>query len=178
MVDDVLADVTFGMPAVASFDDFYRREFAAVLRVAYAITGDNHRAADVAQDAFVAAQKRWRTVSAYERPDLWVRRVAINRALSWRRRSINEIAALTRLASRRESHAPSDALAGDAEVWAHVARLPRRQASVIALVYVDDLSIDQAADVLGISTPTAKTHLQRARRTLARHLNEEIDDDR
>jgi DNA-directed RNA polymerase specialized sigma24 family protein len=60
-------------------------------------------------------------------------------------------------------------------VWLHVRRLPRRQAAVIALVYVDDLTIEQAANTLGISVPTAKTHLQRARRALAAALKEELE---
>jgi DNA-directed RNA polymerase specialized sigma24 family protein len=46
---------------------------------------------------------------------------------------------------------------------------------MIALVYIDDLPIADAADVLGISVPTAKTHLQRARRTLADRLHEELE---
>ena len=61
------------------------------------------------------------------------------------------------------------------EVWAHVRRLPKRQAAVVALVYVDDLTIEQAAHALGIGVPTAKTHLQRARRTLAERLKEEVE---
>lgn len=40
---------------------------------------------------------------------------------------------------------------------------------------MDDLTIEQAANLLGIGVPTAKTHLQRARRTLAEVLKEEFE---
>jgi len=176
--DEVLAvSMTRVEGESGSFEAFYRLHYATVLRVAFAVTGDAHRAADVAQDAFLTAQRRWSTISSYDRPDLWVRRVAINRALSWRRRAGNELIAVARLALRRE-RATTDGAAAGSEVWDHVRRLPRQQASMIALVYADDMSVEQAADALGIALPTAKTHLQRARRTLALRLNEEVDDDR
>jgi RNA polymerase sigma-70 factor (ECF subfamily) len=155
------------------FDEFYTSQFHVVLRVVGGITPNRAIASEVTQESFLAAHRHWSKISGYDRPELWVRRVAINRALSFRRRAANEAVALARSVLRREpvSEAPST----DSEVWAEVRRLPRRQASMIALVYIDDLPIADAADVLGISVPTAKTHLQRARRTLADRLHEELE---
>lgn len=156
-----------------AFEDFYRESYVAVLRVATAVTGDGHVAAEVTQEAFLAARQRWRTVGGYDRPDFWVRRVAINGALSWRRRALREARAMVRLAGRRD-RIEVDEMGVD-DVWSHVRRLPRRQAAIVALVYIDDLSIEQAAHALGIGVPTAKTHLQRARRALAAALKEELE---
>lgn len=175
MSDEVVQTLVIEVWRHLEFDDFYRAHYLAVLRIAAAVTSDSEVAAEVAQEAFIAAHRRWRTISAYDRPDLWVRRVAINRALSWRRRVRNETRALARLARRRERPASDATVHGD--VWSQVRRLPVRQASLIALVYIDDLSIEQAAHTLNIAVPTAKTHLQRARRTLATRLNEEPDHD-
>jgi RNA polymerase sigma factor (sigma-70 family) len=168
-------NVVTGWVAATSldFDEFYRTEFHMVLRVAGGITPNRGVANEVTQEAFLAAHRHWSKVSGYDRPELWVRRVAINRALSFRRRAANEAAALARIVLRREP-ATADASI-DSEVWAQVRRLPGRQASMIALVYIDDLSIPEAAEVLRISVPTAKTHLQRARRTLADRLHEELE---
>jgi RNA polymerase sigma factor (sigma-70 family) len=166
--------------ARAEFDDFYRSNYVRVLRTAFAVTGERELAADVAQEAFLIAHRRWVAIVAYDRPDLWVSRVAINRALSWRRRTVNELNALTRLALRRERVGQSTAT-GDLQtggVWKYVRRLPLRQAAVVALVYADDLTIEEAARALGIGLPTAKTHLQRAKRSLAIWMNEEYRDDR
>lgn len=156
------------------FDEFYRAEYMSVLRVVAAITGDRPVAEELTQEAFLAAQQSWGRVSRYDRPELWVRRIAINRALSWRRRMAAEVRALIRL--RSKPAAPAAGTEGVSPVWDYVRQLPRRQAAMIALVYIEDLSIEMAAQVLGIGVPTAKTHLQRARRVLAARISEERDD--
>ena len=51
---------------------------------------------------------------------------------------------------------------------------------MIALTYLEDLSLQQVADILDISVPTVGTHLQRGRKTLADLLDapgEEKSDD-
>jgi RNA polymerase sigma-70 factor (ECF subfamily) len=65
------------------------------------------------------------------------------------------------------------------EVWKAVRKLARRQAQVIALIYLEDLSLQQVAEVLEISVPTVGTHLQRGRRALAELLgpDEEVGND-
>jgi RNA polymerase sigma-70 factor, ECF subfamily len=153
------------------FDAFYRSSYAAVVRMCRALCDSDEMAADAVQEAFITARAKWDTVSQYEHPALWVRRVAINRAISWHRRAAAEARALARLPL------PPVATTNDDphEVWALVRKLPRRQAQVIALVYVDDLTVEQAAEVMEVSVPTAKTHLQRARRALAAALDEEMD---
>ena len=113
-----------------AFEDFYRAEYLRVLRVVAAITGDRPVAEEVTQEAFLVAQRSWVRVSRYDRPELWVRRVAMNRALSWRRRIAAEARAVLRLRSKRaESGAGSEV---GSPIWGYVRELPRRQAAVIA----------------------------------------------
>jgi RNA polymerase sigma-70 factor, ECF subfamily len=57
-----------------------------------------------------------------------------------------------------------------AEFWAAVRALPSRQAQAVALYYLEDLSIQQTATVLGCAEGTVKAHLAKARRALARRL--------
>ena len=56
------------------------------------------------------------------------------------------------------------------DVWNEVRRLPRRQAQVVALTYLDDLSRSAVAEILDCGEETVETHLERARRTLASRL--------
>jgi RNA polymerase sigma-70 factor (ECF subfamily) len=154
-------------PADLDFDAFCRRQYASVASLAYVLTGSWTAAEDLTQDAFFAAFRGWEQVHRYERPEAWVRRVVANRAVSWWRRIGSEARALTRLQGRRAAgpeHA--EIPERDAELWAIVRGLPARQAQVFALT-VDDLPLDEIADVLGISPATAKTHLKRARRSVA-----------
>jgi RNA polymerase sigma-70 factor (ECF subfamily) len=152
-----------------SFDDFWRREHVAVVAFAYALTGSRTTAEDLAQDAFAAAATQWATL---ENPSAWVRRVVANRAASgWRRRG-REARALSRLGARDDAYEmPAD----DAAFWDAVRALPRRQAQVIALHYLDDLSIAAIAQTLDIAEGTVKATLHQARASLARALD--CDDD-
>jgi RNA polymerase sigma factor (sigma-70 family) len=51
-----------------------------------------------------------------------------------------------------------------------VGRLPRRQAQVVALVALQELSTAEVAATLGCSQRTVQVHLQKARATLAQRL--------
>jgi RNA polymerase sigma factor (sigma-70 family) len=166
-------DATVGVDLTVTatdFDVFYRATYAPVVRICLALCHDREVAADVAQDAFIVARRKWDEVGALDRPDLWVRRVAINKAISWHRRVGAEARAIARMPLPRMEAPPSE----PSEIWTLVRKLPARQAQVVALVYVDDLTLEQAAEVMGVSTPTAKTHLQRARRSLAAALGQEV----
>ena len=63
-------------------------------------------------------------------------------------------------------------LGRDAEVAEAIAELPHRQRVCIVLHYFEDLSDAQIAEVLGTSVGSVKTHLHRARATLARRLED------
>lgn len=147
-----------------TFDAFWAGDHAAVLALAAALTGDWGVAEDITQDAFGAAHRKW---SQIDNPAAWVRRVVANRAAShWRRRT-REAAAFARLAARTNT-----VVLGPEpdEFWAQVRALPRRQAQVVVLRYLDDLSISEIATVLGIAEGTVKATLSHARAALARSL--------
>ncbi len=153
------------------FDAFYAREFRSVVGVAYALCGSRSRAEDLAQEAFVVVFRKWGEVSRLDDPGAWVRRVAVNRAVSWFRRTAAEARALLRIGSP-DGHSPE--VDPDAEaLWAEVRRLAPRQAQVIALHYVDQRTVPEIGRILQCSENTVKTHLQRARNTLARRLAKE-----
>jgi RNA polymerase sigma-70 factor (ECF subfamily) len=63
-----------------------------------------------------------------------------------------------------------DLAAADREFWAAVRTLPRRQAQVVALYYLEDRSVADVADILDMTLGTVKRHLYDARRSLARRL--------
>lgn len=160
---------------IAAFDDFYVATARRTLALARSLTSSWADAEDLVQEAYADAHRRWAIIGAYDDPAAWVRRAVVNRSASRWRRLGREVRALTRLGSRRVDDAAVDPI--DAELWRQVAALPVRQAQAVALFYVDDLSVDQIADLLGCSTGTVKTHLSRARATLHETLPKEADDD-
>lgn len=150
------------------FEVFYRDELPGVLALCLAVSRRPWVAEELAQEAFLRAYRGWDKVGGYERPDAWVRRVALNLAASWGRRVQAETRALLR-AELRPANLPSGALPND-EFWEAVRALPRRQAQTLALYYVEDRPVEEIATVLGIEPGTARVHLTRGRRNLATRL--------
>lgn len=151
------------------FDAFYRREYRPVAGLAYVLSGSSAAAEDVTQEAFVAAYRDWDRIGSYEKPGAWVRRVVANKAASAVRRRVAEAKAVARLGGRLT---PDLELTPETdEVWREVRKLPKRQAQTLALKYLEDRSIEDIGDILGMSPGTVKAHLRRGRTALARRLD-------
>ena len=152
----------------SSFEDWYERERPALLVLVHALCRSTQPsvAEDIVQDAFVRAYERWPKIAGYDRPDLWLRRVAINLATSRYRRLRTEFGQ----ALRRESPGNDEfSVPGDAvEVLDALRRLPRRQSQVLALRYIDELSTADIAGVLGMVDGTVRTHMRRGHDALRR----------
>lgn len=151
-----------------SFEALYVREFAAVAALAYVLSGSRSAAEELAQDAFLAAHRRWGEIAQYDDPAAWIRRVCANRSTSLIRRRVKEAQAAARLASQRVL--PDVLPPDDSAFWQAVRRLPRRQAQVVALFYLEDRPIEEIARILECAEGTVKVHLHRAREALATDL--------
>jgi len=149
------------------FEAFFRAEHARVVALGMAMTGDRELAKELAQEAFLRAFRDWERVSVYERPAQWVRRVAINLAMDSHRRRRSARQAIERLRPADVALVP-DPFADD--WWAAVRDLPDRQRAAVALHYLDDLSIADVAQILGIAAGTVKASLAHARASLAARL--------
>lgn len=177
-VSVVPAVVPLSRPA-PTFEAFFRAHHGRTVALVAAVCG-RAAAEDIAQEAFVKAHRAWDSIAGYDRPEAWVRRVAINLAISNHRRSRRESVALGRLAA---ADAVADAavdpgigravsLGDDEALWAAVRGLPRRQAAAVALRYIDDLSVAEIAAALGCAEGTAKALLHQGRANLAVRLGE------
>jgi DNA-directed RNA polymerase specialized sigma24 family protein len=161
--------------ALPRFEEFYEREFEAVAALAYALSGSRVASDDLAQEAFLAAYRRWGEIGRYERPGAWVRRVVANRSVSIVRRRMAQARAIARLGG---GSAVTGEIGPDAvDVWRAVRRLPKRQAQAVALFYLEDLSLADIASVLDCAEETVRTHLRRGRKTLADWLDSKEDPD-
>jgi RNA polymerase sigma-70 factor (ECF subfamily) len=159
-----------------TFEDFYAREFPAVVGLAYALSGSRSGSEDLAQEAFLVVLREWNRVAGFGRPDVWVRRVVTNLSRSMLRRRYAEAKALGRLGQGTQTMLP-ELSPENADFWAAVRSLPRRQAQVIALHYLEDRSVAEIALILGTAGGTVKKHLHEGRRSLTRRLQFEEEDD-
>ena len=150
---------------------FFRAEFPGVLRTVFLILHDRGRSEDVTQEAFIQLLAQWKKVSRYDRPDAWVRRVAIRQAV----RTMKRDRMRTEL-ERAEAVAPDPDLP-DVDLARAVQRLPAMQRVAVVLFYFEDRPVAEIADILDISDGSVKVHLYRARQRLAALLEGEVGRD-
>ncbi|MGN6090634.1 MAG: SigE family RNA polymerase sigma factor [Actinomycetales bacterium] len=137
----------------------------ALLRLAYSLTHDHGVAEDLLQVALVKVWGAWRRIAGDPLP--YARQVLVNSYVSaWRRRWRHELPAGEGLQSAADKAAvfPSDDdRVGDREqVWHALGQLPRRQRTVLMLRYLEDLSEQETAQLLGISVGTVKSQASKA----------------
>jgi RNA polymerase sigma-70 factor (ECF subfamily) len=160
-----------------TFDDFFARERDAVLGLAFALTGDRAVAEDLVQDAFLEAYRKWDRIGDYEQPDAWVRRVVANMSVSTFRRRRGELLMLTQLGDR-QPHVVPEISPSTLAFWQAVRSLPKRQAQVAALFYLEDRPIAEVAQTLQMAEGTVKKHLHDGRKALAQRLDlDEVNDE-
>jgi RNA polymerase sigma-70 factor (ECF subfamily) len=150
-----------------AFGELVRRHRGRLWAVAIRTLGDREEAADALQDALVSA---FRNASSY-RGDAavttWLHRVVVNACLDRvRRRQARPSVPLgdTEVPSRRDDHAATEARL---DVRAALAALPEGQRAAIVLVDMEDLSVAEAARLLGVAEGTVKSRCSRGRLALA-----------
>ena len=176
--------------AAAAVTALYAEHALGLVRLAVVITGDRQAAEDIVQDAFLGLYRRWDRVPDMTAPLAYVRVSVVNGCrTAMRRRS--------RLGSwpdagAADGHHEIDPAAGfgppagqalSAEatvllseeqraVAAALRKLPRRQREAAVLRYYLDLSVEETAQVMGVSAGTVKSATHRALAAVGRILKE------
>jgi RNA polymerase sigma-70 factor (ECF subfamily) len=151
------------------FEHFYNASYQRLLWELFAVTGgDLPEAEDALQEAYVRASLRWQRIRAYQAPEAWVRRVALNLASSAARNARRRAAALLRLAPPPPSG--PELSTESVDLAAALRALPMGQRQVIVLHHLVGLPVDEIARQLRLPSGTVKSHLTRGRRSLARRL--------
>jgi RNA polymerase sigma-70 factor (ECF subfamily) len=125
----------------AEFEGFCRNNYDMVVRFAYLVVGDEQEALDVAQETFARAFERWRQVRQMANPAGWVHRVALNLAISNTRRR-------GKARNPGSGHVPEPDVT-DPALLAALRALPPAQRAAVVVRYYLDLSVEDAAQVLG-----------------------------
>lgn len=160
--------------AQARFDALFRAHQPRLVRALTLVAGDGELAADAVQEAFTKAHLRWRRVSRYDDPIGWVRRVAINRLRDEHRRTRRKRAAVERLGSHPVGY--DETALPDHDLRRRIAALPRQQRLCLVLHHLEDLSVAQVAETLGVAEGTVKSNLSDARAALRAQLTPPTED--
>lgn len=143
------------MEPTTSFTTWAAARERSLLRTAFLLTGDLHRAEDLVQDAFIKVALRWsRLVDG--NPDAYARTVIVRSNVSWWRRTRRE-----RVVPDVPDTPSGGGDSGDVDrrlvLRRALARLTPKQRAVIVLRFYEDLSEPQVAATLGVSVGTVKS---------------------
>lgn len=149
--------------------------------VVLARLGERQAVDEVIQEVSLAAIAQRTPLADPTKAGAWLYRLAVRKALLYRRRRGRQQRLVDRYAVRVGQRLESDRAAGDPLGWllqderrAHVAdalqRLPRRDREVLLLKYTENWSYRELAEHLGCTTSAIEARLHRVRQKLRSEL--------
>lgn len=152
------------------FDRLYAATYQRVFRTLALMLRDPAAAEDCTQDAFLQAFGAWSRWKQEAPAEAWVHRIAINTAISYRRKQrLREVGELVRRLGVPEERDPQQQVA-DSQVVQELRRLPAKQAAVLVLRHLHGYANREIAAALGVPESTIASRLMEARRTLKKRL--------
>lgn len=175
---------------VGAFETLMRRHNSRLFRVARAILKDDAAAEDAVQEAYLEAFRHSGTFRGDAQVSTWLTRIVINQSLMRLRRLKRD-----RVVVRFEGDGPGGSGGGDeppdersespaastlrAELRVLLERrideLPAAFRTVFVMRDVEEMSVQETADLLGIPAATVRTRLFRARALLRQALARDVD---
>ena len=151
-----------------------------VYSMAFHFIGDEASARDITQDVFLKLFSKIRTFRGSAMFQTWLYRLVVNACMDEHRKrkrfvpfeTVSEVKIMQSEGSRESAHLKAEISNSVREA---VARLRPKLRLPVLLRYVDELSYAEIATVLGCSTGTVGSRLNRAHQVLARKLSHLAD---
>jgi RNA polymerase sigma-70 factor (ECF subfamily) len=173
---------------LAALKTLMRRHNQALFRTARSILRDDGEAEDVVQETYLLAYRSIHDFRGEAKLSTWLARIAVNLAIRRRQRQGRDPATFTGTPDaageeaqdmiESRSYTP-EAAASNSELRqmleAHIDRLPDLYREVFVLRGIEELSVEETAEVLGIPAATVRTRFFRARHALREGLAKDID---
>lgn len=163
-----------------AFGELVLRNQTDVFNVCYRLVGNRQDAEDMAQEAFIRAHKKLHTFSMNYTFGPWIRKIAANVCLNELKRHYRKTEQIAAEDHEWRFIAPTpgpEAFAAK-QVQAQTIReailsLPPTHRAVIELRHYQDMSYKEIAETLQVPLDHVKSYLFRARKKLARMLEDE-----
>ena len=172
-----------------AFRVIMQRHNRRLYRSARSIVRDDNEAEDIVQEAYVNAFSNLASFRGDSSLATWLTRIALNEALARvrHRRPIVELAALDAAERDKAQIIPFPLMAMNTDPERTAAQreirdlieraidaLPEPYRIVFVMREIEDMSVEEAADFLGLRQATVKTGLHRARRLLRKALDTQL----
>lgn len=155
----------------------YDQHRGLVFRTALAITGDADAAADLLQEVFLRLHRFASHIDSGRPLEPWLYRMTTNLSYTWVKRHNRLLRPLEEVAdwltgNRKDIPAVRSEIN---ESWRQIQQalstLPLSHRGVVVLYYIDDLSIQEIAEILDIPVGTVKSRLHYSRQALRKSLD-------
>jgi RNA polymerase sigma-70 factor, ECF subfamily len=173
----------------AALAEIMRRNNRRLYRAAWGILRDEQDAEDAVQDCYLKAFAALPGFRGEAALSTWLTRIAINEALMRRRKQQAQAASIGNVVPLRPDQAPSveatedpalspESAAMRAQLRPYlqdaVGGLPEEQRAVFVLRALEELSVEETAQILDLKPETVRTRFLRARRKLQERLQREL----
>ena len=161
--------------------DLVRRWSARILAFCHARVGNHHAAEDLAQEALLRGLRGLKTLQAPEHFGTWLCSIALRVCLDWRKAKQSSQVPFTVLnaSGRADELAATAADTAEANVdrqddvrrlLEEVDSLAEPLREILMLYYYQDVTYQELAEMLGVSTATVNARLTQARAQLRERL--------
>jgi len=166
---------------VADFEGLVRPLESRILGTLWKILGDPDDVDDVHQQVLLRIWRKWDKVRVHPNPPALVLRICAQEAYDLLRKRMRngwrEDMAAHERTLRDPKPLPRETAAGReirGEILNAIANLPKKQGLAVLMRIVQEQSYSEIAEALGCSEISARTHVARGRKRLARKLSELI----
>jgi len=146
------------------FDAFYRSSWDEIYRPLAVTLQDADLAREAVDEGMVRAYRRWRHVRSYRNQEGWVYRVALNWAISQKRKTGREVS----VPAVHEDGAHQDI---PVDLYRALSKLRIDYRAVVVLRYLLDWSEAEIARALSIRPGTVKSRLHRALEVMRKEMS-------
>lgn len=151
-----------------AFEQLLETHYDFIFRTACKWTGKKSDAEDIAQEVCIKLATAIRSFDGRSAFTSWLYRVTLNmvrdtqRSTSRRDRTVDAFS----LVHPDDDPGSQEEAATARELWAAVGALPDKQREAVMLVYAEDMSHAEAAEIMGCKEATVSWHVHEAKKTL------------
>jgi RNA polymerase sigma-70 factor (ECF subfamily) len=166
-----------------AFEEIVEMYKDKVYQLCYRMLGNKHEAEDAAQETFIRAYMNLNSFNLKMKFSTWLYRIATNLCIDRLRKKKPDYYLDADIAGTEGltmySQIPAETVLPEKEVESmelreqiqeEIEKLPDKYRAVIILKYIEDLSLNEISEILGMPLGTVKTRIHRGREALRNQL--------
>jgi len=155
-----------------AYEVLIRKHQSYVYTIALRIIQNQGEAEEAAQDVFLKAYQGLKNFNRTAKFSTWIYRIAFNTAVSYKRKNPVSFEDIDRKSARLYASENNVLEANDKSKFVEMAlgRMNEADRTALSLFYLQEMSLEEIAEVTGIAINTIKVRIHRARQRMGEEL--------